>query len=123
MRPIVLVLLLFLPARADNLFVASDKGVREVDLDGKTARTLTKVPWAVASPDGCPSPMLPECKTAASVAPKPPDGAYDLQDGTIVAGKKKFARLGAGDFSNEKLSPSGKWAVIGGNISEGDYID
>ena len=57
------------------------------------------------------------------MAPKPPDGAYDLQDGTIVAGKKKFARLGAGDFSNEKLSPSGKWAVIGGNISEGDYID
>lgn len=81
-----------------------------------------KVLWAVAVTHECPGPKLAACEPVAPASSKPPAGAYDLQDGWLVAGKKQIVRIGQGDFLNDAVSPGGKWSVIGGDIVEGDYI-
>lgn len=81
-----------------------------------------KVLWAVSVPSNCPGPKIAACEQAVPTFSEPPAGAYELQDGWLVSAKKQLVRLGKGDFSKEASSPKGKWAVIGGNIEEGDYI-
>ena len=57
--------------------------------------------------------------------PSPPREArpYEISDGVLVHGasRKKLGR--ARDYHEEEISPSGKWAVVGGNLSNGDYIE
>lgn len=81
-----------------------------------------KVQRAISMPHNCPGPKLPACEPASSAVAVPPAGAYDLEDGWLVAGKKRVVKLGKGDFHTDAVSPGGTWAVISGNIEQGDYI-
>lgn len=81
-----------------------------------------KVQWAVSMPDGCPGPKLAACEPARQTPAVSPAATYDLDDGWLIAGKKRVIKLGRGDFQVDSVSPGGFWAVIGGNYEDGDYI-
>ncbi len=83
-----------------------------------------KVSAFVDYPEGCPGPKPVPCEPVERPNQSPPAGTYDIVDGSLGAAKGPRIRLGQGDFSVEHngVSPGGTWAVIGGNISEGDYI-
>lgn len=81
-----------------------------------------KVQWATSMPDGCPGPKLTSCEPVRSPLAVPPAGSYDVEDGWLVSGKRRVARLGKGAFHNELVSPGGLWAIISGIVDEGDYI-
>lgn len=81
-----------------------------------------KVQWATSIPDTCPGPKLTACEPAKSPSPEPPAGSYDVEEGWLVAGKKRVAKLGKGDFHSERPSPGGLWLIISGIVEEEDYI-
>lgn len=59
---------------------------------------------------------------ATGAADKPAAKPFDITDGALVDHGKVGAKLSPADYHEDSISPSGKWAVIGGNMSEGDYI-
>lgn len=69
-----------------------------------------KVAWAEVFPSECPGPKLPECQTKSPAAAKPRKGAYDLQEGWLMAGQKKLVKLGQKGYGIEQVSPGGTWA-------------
>lgn len=106
---------LTLQDRNDNM--ASVRIELRVSLQGRG-----KVQSVVSIPD-CPGPKIATCERAEVDSASPPAGAYDVDfDGWLVAGKRRVVMLGEGDFRSESVSPSGRWALIGGDLSEGDYI-
>jgi hypothetical protein len=87
-----------------------------------------QVQWAFEYPSECAKTPPAPCEAVESPASgkNPPPGRYDIdEDGFLVTGNQQLVKLGTGDFRVEPtagLSPGGKWALIGGNVSEGDYI-
>lgn len=82
-----------------------------------------KLVTMVSIPSGCETPKVSNCRPVKPEIAKAPRGRYSVQDGWLTAGQKKITQLGPGDFTKEVVSPSGKWAVIGGNVQENDYIE
>lgn len=81
-----------------------------------------QVDWAIDIPTGCPGKKPVPCERKSLPYREPPTAAYDLDDGWLVGAKRPRIRLGQGDFFVDAVSPGGTWAVIGGNIEQGDYI-
>ena len=65
---------------------------------------------------------------AADPGPKPPPPPpvakpFGISDHQLVSHGKAISELGTQhDFGEETISPSGKWALLGGNLAQGDYI-
>ena len=81
-----------------------------------------QVDWALDFPNDCPGKKTAPCERKSLPYRQPPNAAYDMEEGWLVGGKRPRIRLGQGDFSVDAVSPGGTWAVIGGDIDEGDYI-
>lgn len=101
-----------------------DRNINMASLDINLHVSLRdgKVAWTEVFPSECPGPKLPECRTRSPAAAKPRKGAYDLQEGWLMAGQKKLVKLGQKGYGIEQVSPGGTWAVVFGNESDGDYI-
>lgn len=81
-----------------------------------------QVDWALDIPNDCPGKKPAPCERKGLPYRQPPTAAYDLENGWLIGAKGLRIRLGQGDFSVAAVSPGGTWAVISGNIDEGDYI-
>jgi hypothetical protein len=63
---------------------------------------------------------------ARAALPKPPAAAaafrFSFQQEAIVEGSGAKPVLRVPGYDSESTSPSGRWALLGGDVSEGDYI-
>jgi hypothetical protein len=49
--------------------------------------------------------------------------AFTISEGVLRHGKSHRKLGRPGDYNEEEASPSGRWATVGGNVSNGDYIE
>jgi hypothetical protein len=68
--------------------------------------------------DGCRG-ELPDRHSRRNEAARP----FAISEGVLVHGKSRRTLGRSRDYREEKVSPSGKWAIVGGNLSNGDYIE
>lgn len=69
-------------------------------------------------PEGCRG-RLPAGPAAQKSAQRP----FAISEGVLTHGKSHRNLGRPHDYNEEKVSPSGKWAIVGGNHSNGDYIE
>jgi hypothetical protein len=81
---------------------------------------------AITYPSECQQPGPAECPYPTAPGEGPDDPAqfpFSVNDGWLLRGSERVAEMG--DYFEERppgRSPSGRWMVLGGEISEGDYI-
>jgi hypothetical protein len=71
-----------------------------------------------AMPEGCRG-TLPEPASRGTDAAR----AFEISEGVLRRGKSRRKLGRPRDYSEEEISPSGRWALVGGNHSDGDYIE
>jgi hypothetical protein len=69
-------------------------------------------------PQGCHG-ELPEHAARQKESAKP----FAISDGVLTHGKSRRKLGRPSDYHEEQVSPSGKWSIVGGNLSNGDYIE